>query len=214
MTAPVRTIRVLSCLLVTVMGLSTASACSSSSDTPAPTGSTSATASATGATSQVKFKSSLRSTYSKLNTVGAKKNQIYGVNIFEGTTTINHRLVRVRMLGTVDYQNGSGPLGGFLELVWSDGTVLGMSQDGQAMLDSATKQTALNAKLTVINGSDSAADTSGAGSLVGSRKTALGSNLDITVTLDLVNAPVLITGDSSSRESQTPSASYAATIAP
>ncbi len=162
----------------------------------------------------VEFKSTLRSVQSRVNEVGKSGNQTYGVNVLEGTTEIDDVDVKVRMLGTVDYTDKSGKIGGFLELIWRDGTVLGFRQSGTATFDTADKGTTIKADLEVVNGSGKAIGTTGSGKLTGTRSGSLGSTVKISVTVDLLNAPELITGDPGSRSTPTPSSSYAATIAP
>ncbi|MGV1080585.1 MAG: hypothetical protein ACOYD1_12170, partial [Candidatus Nanopelagicales bacterium] len=159
-----------SALLLTATGLTAAalmSGCSSGSSseatqTPSATdtaGSTSASPSPSASGTEVDFSSTLTSVYSSTDTVGADKNQVYGTNVLTGVATINNRSVRVRMLGTVDYTDGSGPLGGFLQLTWSDGTTMGMRQEGTAAFDADTKKTKFDATLEVINGSGKAGGT-------------------------------------------------------
>lgn len=193
-------------------------ACSSGGSTSgassSPTASPSASPSPSKTGYPVQFKSTLTSTVTKINNVGKGDSQSYGVQILEGRTQINKAYVRVRMQGTFDYTDKSGPVGGFLELVWSDGTVLGLRQKGQATYDSSSKETSIDADLEVINGSNKAAGTTGTGKLTGTRKGSATSPLTVEVELDLTNAPALITGDESSRGTPTPSSSYSATIAP
>ncbi len=198
-----------------VAGCSSGSSDSSSSASPAES-TQSASPSPTG--TPVKFKSTISSVRSWTDEVGEKGSDAdtytYGVNILEGNTTINDVTVRVRMLGTVDYTNGSGPFGSFLELVWNDGTTLGMRQAGQATLDEDTEETTFEGDLEVIGGSGQAAGTTGSGTWTGERETSLGGAVSIKVTLDLTNAPKLITGEDSSGGKATASESYSATIAP
>jgi len=139
--------------------------------------------------------------------------QTYGFNILEGSTRINDVYVKVRNLGTVDYTNGSGKFGGFVELIWNDGTTLGMRQDGTATFDEQKESTSFEANLDVIEGSGTTAGTTGSGSWTGTRKSSLGGPVTMKVTLNLVNAPKLITGDDNARN-PTPTQSYSATIAP
>ncbi len=180
----------------------------------------SATPSASPSPSQsgypVEFKSTLRSVQSRVNEVGKSGNQTYGVNVLEGTTDIDGVNVKVRMLGTVDYTDKSGKIGGFLELIWRDGTVLGFRQSGTATFDAADKKTTIEAALEVVNGSGKAIGTSGNGKLTGTWAGSLESRggVKIAVTVGLLNAPELITGDPGSRSTPTPSSSYSATIAP
>jgi hypothetical protein len=207
---------VVSIATISTAGLALAG-CSSGTDaaseSSAPSGDQSQSAQPTG--TPVTFKVSVTSVRSWTDVVGKKNadQQTYGFNVLEGTTRINDVLVRVRNLGTVDYTNGSGKFGGFVELVWSDGTTLGMRQDGTATFDDQSKKTSFDAGLDVIEGSGTAAGTSGSGSWTGTRASSVGGAVAMKVTLDLVNAPKLITGEDDSRN-PTPSKSYSATIAP
>lgn len=160
----------------------------------------------------VKFDVTLRPTYTKTNKVNKGGNSVYGMSILEGYTKVNDTTVHVRMLGTVDTTDGSGPLGGFLEMVWSDGTVLGMRQDGNTT-SSGSSTTDFNANLTVIGGSGKAVGTTGTGNLTGTRKGSTTSSVSVNVELNLTGAPELITGDPTSADNA-PKQSYSATIAP
>ncbi len=191
--------------------------CSSGSDSATDSSSPSSQQSASPEPSAVpaSFKSTVTSVRSWVSDVGKKKDgqQTYGVNILEGTTQINDVTVRVRNMGTVDYTEGSGDFGGFVELVWSDGTTLGMRQNGAASFDESSEKTTFEADLEVINGSGSLSGTTGTGNWTGNRKASLGGAVVMKVTLDLVNAPKLITGEDNSRN-PTPTETYSATIAP
>jgi hypothetical protein len=204
-------IAVISALGLALAGCS--SATDTSSDSASPSNEQNESAQPTG--TPVTFKTTATSVRSWLDVVGKKNadEQTYGFNVLEGTTRINDVLVRVRNLGTVDYTNGSGKFGGFVELVWSDGTTLGMRQDGTATFDEEKEKTSFEADLNVIDGSGTAAGTSGSGSWTGTRKTSLGGAVTMKVRLNLVNAPKLITGEDNSRNPQ-PTQSYSATIAP
>jgi len=208
-------------LVVSIATISTAglvlAGCSSGTDATSDSASPSGdqTQSAQPAGTEVTFKTNVTSVRAYTNVVGKKKadQQTYGINVLEGTTRINDVLVKVRNLGTVDYTNGSGKFGGFVELVWSDGTTLGMRQDGTATFEEEAEKTTFDAALEVIEGSNAAAGTSGSGSWKGTRKSSLGGAVAMKVTLNLVNAPKLITGEDNTRN-PTPTQSYAATIAP
>ena len=212
---PLRARLVASSALVVALGLSLG-ACSSGETSTSTSDSPSQSASPSPSQSgyPIEFKSTLRSVQSRVNDVGTKGNQTYGVNVLEGSTEINDVYVKVRMLGTVDYTDNSGTIGGFLELIWQDGTILGFRQDGTATYEKSSKETLFDAKLETVNGSGKAVGTTGTGTLTGTRPGSLGASVKIEVALDLVNAPELITGDESSRGVPTPSKSYSATIAP
>ncbi|MCH9816317.1 MAG: hypothetical protein K0U64_07670, partial [Actinomycetia bacterium] len=154
----------------------------------APTGSTATQAAGTSppaSADQVVFQAELTSDYSKTYPVGASDSKVFGVNILAGNTKINGEKVRVEVLGTVDYEAGSGPFGSFLALQWPDGSVLGVQLEGQATQDSATEATGFDAELTVIDGSGKAEGITGSGSFAGSRAGPLATAIDIEVALDL-----------------------------
>lgn len=164
----------------------------------------------TADTVPVEFTVELSSQYSKLTTAGPDDSVVYGYRQLDGYTKINDRSVRVRMQGLTDSSEGTGPIGGFLELSWSDGMTLGLRQQGTVTYDSAAKTTDLKADLTVIGGTDEAARTTGSGSYVGSRKSSSSSTIKLAITLALQHPPKAIGADST----PTPSASYSATIMP
>jgi len=147
-----------------------------------------------------------------MSTAGPDKSLTYGYSQLDGYTKINGKQVRVRMQGLADYNEGTGPLTGFIELRWSDGMTLAFRQDGTATYDSAAKNTELKANLTVVGGTGQLAATTGGGSYTGSRKSSSGSSIRLAVQLVLQNAPSMLVGEGGG--SATPSASYASTIAP
>ncbi|NQU36779.1 MAG: hypothetical protein HQ526_04180, partial [Actinobacteria bacterium] len=155
--------------------------CSSGTDAASDTASPSAqpTQSATPAGTPVAFKTTVTSVRSWTDVVGKKDadQQTYGFNVLEGSTRINDVYVKVRNLGTVDYTNGSGKFGGFVELVWNDGTTLGMRQNGTATFDENKEKTTFEADLDVIEGSGTTAGTTGSGKWTGTRKTSLGGSV-------------------------------------
>ncbi len=159
------------------------------------------------------FKATLTSIYKKVESVGPKDSQTFGVNVLSGTTKINDRTVTVRILGTVDYDKGNGPFGGFMELVWSDGTTIGMRQEGKASVDPDTKKTEFSARLDVIAGTKAAVATDGTGEWTGSKSGSTGTSMSISVNLMLTGAPEALTGVPPN-STPTPSTSYNATIAP
>lgn len=180
---------------------STSSSSASPSISPSPTGG-----------QVVEFSADLSSQYSRLTTAGPDDSLVFGYNQLEGYTKINGKSVRVRMQGVVDYNEGSGPLTGFLTLRWTDGTELGLRQDGSATYDAAAKSTTLKANLTVVGGTRQVSGTTGGGSFTGSRRSSSGTSIRIAVTLNLQGAPTMLVGEDGG--SPTPSASYSATILP
>ena len=215
--------RPLTALAIAALGIAALSACGTSTAAPtAESGGTSRTPSASPSPNPtgfpVKFSTTVSSKYSKLATVGPNDDKTYGVSVMEGTTTINKQPVRIRMIGSVDYKDSGGPLTGFLELNWPDGTTLALRQEIQASYDSSPNQTSYEGKLEVVGADNKATGTSGTGDLTGSRagktRTVTGGSIKINVSLDLTNAPTSMTGDSRSSGSGKPRETYAATIAP
>lgn len=215
--------RTTSFVFVSVTGLAAVAlvaGCSTSnsgpSTSPSSTGSSSSPSSSVSPSPTggqvVEFSADLSSQYSRLTTAGPSDSLVYGYNQLEGYSKINGKQVRVRMQGMVDYNEGSGPLTGFLTLHWSDGTELGLRQDGTATYDAAAKSTALKANLTVVGGTRQVSGTTGGGSFTGSKRSTSGSSIRIAVTLNLQGAPAMLVGEDGG--SPTPSASYSATILP
>lgn len=150
-----------------------------------------------------------------LHTVGPNSSLVYGRNNLVGEAEVNGQPVRVEFLGNVDYVSGRGPFDGFITLVFPDDAAasptpsesgsagdtasasaaaspgeqapqntIGIRVDGEATpVDSGSK---FAARLEVIGGTGTYADTVGAGSFSGSRTDALGGavRLDITLVLD------------------------------
>ena len=210
-------------VIISLVGLASVAlvaGCSTSNSNPSPSSSSSGSSGSTTASPSpspsggavVEFSADLSSQYSRLTTAGPSDSLVYGYTQLEGYSKINGKQVRVRMQGLVDYNEGSGPLTGFLTLRWSDGTELGMRQDGTATYDAAAKSTALKANLTVVGGTRQVGGTTGGGSFTGSRRSTSGSSIRIAVTLNLQGAPTMLVGEDGG--SPTPSASYSATILP
>lgn len=188
------------------------------SDTSGAGSETSATPVPSSSGFPVEFDASLSSSFSRIGQLGGGSDEsTYGVATLDGRTTINKRSVSVKDILTADLKDGSGPIGGFLELKWSDGTVLAMRQSGGATYDATDKQTQYEAKLEVIGASQSAKGTTGTGTLTGvkaGKSGTTGGSIKIHVTLDLVNAPTDMTGNTKSQGAPGPTATYNATIAP
>ncbi|MEI8080381.1 MAG: hypothetical protein WCI74_00850 [Actinomycetes bacterium] len=209
---------------VTIFGLGAAAlaGCSSGSTSPTTTPTSPIQPSGSDAPTPpnsfpVEFAATLTSSSSRIVELGTDNPITYGVSTLDGRTTINKSSVGIKMQATFDLKNSSGQIGGFLELKWGDGTILALRQAGTAEYDTKAKETIYDTRLEVVGASSKAAGTTGTGTLKGSRsgKTGTtGGSIKINVTLNLVNAPSSITGDSRSRGSQSPSTPYTATIAP
>lgn len=207
---PTRTTQIAAAGLVTALGLTLITGCSGGGASPtSSTAPMSESPSPIATGTPVKFDTTLTSSYSSLDDVGPKEDLTYGVNVLSGTTTINDHSVRVKMGATIDNSDGTGPLGGFLTLTWSDGTTLGLRQSGTATSDG--KDTDYEAQLEVIGGTEEAEGVTGSGTLVGKRKSG-STSIKIDVDLSLSNAPESITG--APKAPKAPTQSYNATIAP
>lgn len=178
--------------------------CSSSSEPPPPP-STSAAPSPTGV--PLSFDVTVSPVVTRDSTIGDGDSQMIGVQIMEGRTIINEYSVKARLMYTMDYTDGSGPIAGFLELVWNDGTTIAMRLvDGKGSTDSDGNTTEVEANLEIINGSEKAAGVSGSGTMQGGRSSSSSSSssLKLNIDLSLIGAPNDITGD---QTSESPSAS-------
>lgn len=205
--------------------------CSSSSDAPPPPPSSSASPSVSGL--PLVFDVTVSPTVTRDASVGDGESQTVGVEVMEGSTTVNEYSVRAKLMYTMDYTNGEGPITGFLTLTWSDGTAIAMRlEDGKGTADAESgNTTGLTANLKVINGSKKAAGVSGQGTVEGSKasSSSSSSSLKLNIDLSLVGAPNDYIGDgvsespsasasgsgsSSSSSSSSSSASSTVTIAP
>ena len=184
----------------------------SSSEAPPPPVSTSASATVDGL--PLKFDVTVTSEVSRDNTVGGNESDIYGIQVMEGRTTVNDYSVKTRLMYTMDFTDGEGPINGFLELVWNDGTVIGTRLvEGTATADDKGLTTSINANLVVIGGSDKAATVSGDGTVSGTKASNSSSStaIDLRVDLNLAGAPNDIIGDTTATETSSASDSATAT---
>jgi hypothetical protein len=181
-------------MVVLAVGILAVTGCSADNSSDTTSGSSTSPEAPGISAKSVEFDVALSSESSEIYEVGEADSQVFGVNIFNGSTTINDKSVQVRMLGTVNYVGGNGPFGSFLVLTWSDGTVIGLEQDGQATFDADSQTSDFTAQLKVINGSGAANGITGSGAWTGTRSGPLTTPIDIQVKLDLIDAPVMITG--------------------
>ena len=128
---------------------------------------------------------SLTSSDRTLYQVGASGQRTYGWNRLVGTTTIDGASAQVELLGSVRYRAGSGPFSGFITLKLADGSSLGLRVTGRTTASPDGTDASFRATLTVIGGIGAEVSTTGHGSFTGSRKAALGSRVDLDVTLVL-----------------------------
>lgn len=209
-------------LLVSLAGaviVAATSACAGASSgtesaSPSPQASKSGSArpsASAGESRNVGFSVDLSQQYSKVSEAGSDGEVSYGYSQLDGYTKINGKSVRVRMQGLMEYNDGSGPLGGFLELRWSDGSTLAFRQNGAATTDAASKRTEYKADLVAIGGTKDLSGTTGTGTFTGSRKSGSSTSIRIAVDLNLQGAPAGLVGNVASA---IPSTSYSATIEP
>lgn len=126
-----------------------------------------------------------------LNTIGADGERVFGWNLLVGPSTFQGEPVQVRLQGSVEYVNGSGPFGGFLRIVAEDGSQLALQVNGQA---TKTEATTFDGRMDFIGASGRYADLIAAGRFTGTRQDQVGSpvvvELDLTVdSLDSVANP-------------------------
>jgi hypothetical protein len=134
-------------------------------------------------TTAVHMETTLTSQSSTPHQVGAAAEKIYGWNLLTGVTMVDDQPVGIEMLASVNYVSGNGQFSGFITFTYADGSTLGASMQGSALLDPATGDTAFAATLGVIGGTGTHATTSGSGMFTGTRRSALGGA--VTATFDL-----------------------------
>ena len=135
-------------------------------------------------TTKITVTVSLTSSQRILEQVGRGGVITYGWNQLSGTASTASGDVTVQILGNVEYTNGSGPFFGFLTLKFASLSTLGLHMEGTATLRKEGT-TALKAKLRVIGGNAAFTGASGTGSFTGERKAALGSPIDIKITINV-----------------------------
>jgi hypothetical protein len=155
-----------------------------SATTQAPTTTASAAAEPDGPVVLLEAPAELTSAESRLIKVGEESELTYGWNKLVGSTSTDLGPFEVEMLGNVDYLSGNGPFFGFLTFTAPSGELLGLRMDGRASVDS-DGVTALEAGFEVIGGTGRFVAAGGTGSMTGSRKAAVGSPIEIVVTLEL-----------------------------
>jgi mannose-6-phosphate isomerase-like protein (cupin superfamily) len=116
---------------------------------------------------------------------GASSSITYGTNRLTGTATLDGQPVAIEMLANVDYVSGSGTFFGFVTFTFSDGSTLGTRVQGLATASTDGSSTTFTSTLGVIGGTGRYATTTGSGTFVGERGTALGGDVDTTFDLQL-----------------------------
>ena len=91
--------------------------------------------------------------------------------------------VAISMLANVDYVSGSGSFFGFVTFTFSDGSTIGTRMQGLSTAAPDGSLTTFTSTLGVVGGTGRYVSTTGSGTFVGERRTALGG--DVTATFDL-----------------------------
>lgn len=136
---------------------------------------------ATAVTNQEIVTTELRSEATELSTVGPNNQRVFGWNLLTGDATFLGDPVQVRLQGSVEYVNGSGPFGGFLRLVAEDGSQVALVVSGQAT--SGVQGTEFDGRMEFIGASGAYADVITAGRFVGTRSADLGSPVEVRLEL-------------------------------
>lgn len=108
-----------------------------------------------------------------------------GWNQLVGSTTVSGASLKVELLATVTYVNGSGPFTGVANLTYPDGSVVTLKLDGLASYNPTSTTTTFSSSLKVLGGTATHAGATGVGAFTGSRNTALGGpvHLDFQIAL-------------------------------
>lgn len=115
--------------------------------------------------------------------VGPAGSYRYGHGRLQGTTTLRGAQVRVELLGSIRYANGSGPFTGFWTFTRADGAVVAFDYSGRAT--QTQDRTRLRGRLAVIGGTGAWTKVRGSGTVTGRRVGAVGGDVEYTVTLRL-----------------------------
>jgi Na+-translocating ferredoxin:NAD+ oxidoreductase RnfG subunit len=112
----------------------------------------------------------------------------YGWNYLTSATKIDGKPGKVQFLGVVNYQNGSGPFGGFVTVTLDNGSILGLAVDGQGLSlaqGSGTADARFGGSIKVISGTGDFNGAQGMGTMTGSRASTLGSPVPMKFNLTL-----------------------------
>jgi mannose-6-phosphate isomerase-like protein (cupin superfamily) len=134
-------------------------------------------------TTLVHLQTVLQSQSRTLLQAGPNNTVTYGTNQLAGTSTFEGQPVTIQMLANVDYVNGSGSFFGFVTFTFADGSTIGTRMQGLATAAADGSLTTFTSTLGVVGGTGRYVSTTGSGTFVGERRTALGG--DVTATFDL-----------------------------
>ena len=112
----------------------------------------------------------------------------YGWNYLTSATKIDGEPGKVEFLGVVNYKNGSGPFEGFVTVTLDNGSILGLTVDGQGLSlakGSGTADARFGGSIKVISGTGDFKKAQGMGTMTGSRASALGSPVAMKFNLTL-----------------------------
>lgn len=155
--------------LLLLTGCSSSSTATSADTTAAPTGPTRVVTALTTSVDKV------------LHTVGVSGEHVYGFNHLAGDGTSGAGAVKVEMLATVNYTNGSGDFDGVITITYPDASTLGFRMvDGSTVAATDTTDATFHSEIEVIDGSGAYAGATGSGTFDGTRKDALGGAVDMT----------------------------------
>lgn len=173
--------RKLAAALLAATALITAACGGQSSDTTAPASAVAQIERSGDGVEQIRIETELTSATSDLHTVGPDDSRVFGWNLLTGTGTFRGEQVEVRLQGSVEYSNGSGPFEGFLRIVAADESQLAFRLDGQATAGSPTQ---LPGRMYFIGASGRYAAMVASGKFDGTRDAEVGA--PVVTTLDLI----------------------------
>ena len=159
--------------------------CSSAQSAPTTSASSSTATAAVATGTEYVVTTQLTSAANDLTRLGPNDEHLFGWNLLVGTGTFQGQPVDVRLQGSVNYTNGNGPFGDFLQLIASDGSRIAFSVQGQA---TQTDISQLDADLTFIGSSGAFAGLSGNGIFRATRTAEVGAPVETTITLNLTSS--------------------------
>lgn len=133
-------------------------------------------------TQTLTFSTTLRSVGSNIRTLPG--DVTYGSNHLRGRTTWNNRHANIDFLAIVEYVDGTGPFYGVVTVTRADGSSIVFSANGRSIsVGVGTTDARFTGEATVLGGSGAFAGATGTGTLIGSRKAALGGQVRMTFRL-------------------------------